>query len=101
MDNKPNMDMSEGIKQHLLISQHLTPKGKMPVMTLTEEPAFPVNGATGWYQGMSLGDWFAGMAMQGILSNPNVRGADSDVIAEDAYEVAKSMLKARKGGSHE
>jgi hypothetical protein len=32
MDNKPNMDMPEGIKQHLLISQHLTPKG-----TLVEE----------------------------------------------------------------
>jgi len=52
--------------------------------------------------GMSLLDWFAGMAMQGMLSNPNVRGnVDSDIITRDAYEVAKSMLKARKGGSHD
>jgi hypothetical protein len=51
--------------------------------------------------GMSLLDWFAGMAMQGILSNPIVRDPDTDTVAQDAYEVAKSMLAAKKGGSHE
>ena len=51
--------------------------------------------------GMSLLDWFAGMAMQGILSNPIVRDPDTDIVAQDAYEVAKSMLAAKKGGSHE
>ncbi len=51
--------------------------------------------------GMSLLDWFAGMAMQGILSNPIVRDPDTDIVAQDAYEVAKSMLAAKKGGGHE
>lgn len=48
--------------------------------------------------GMSLRDWFAGMALQGLLAN----GADNDtsIIAPvRAYSIADDMIKARKKGS--
>lgn len=57
--------------------------------------------------GMSLRDWFAGMAMQGILS-----AADSDEfeyydpamehakwVPVTAYSIADAMIAARKGGA--
>jgi hypothetical protein len=46
MDNKPNMDMSEGIKQHLLISQHLTPKGTLVEEAGPDEAALLANAAS-------------------------------------------------------
>ena len=48
---------------------------------------------------MTLLDWFAGMALQGLLAMPtsNVRGAlTSTILASHAYEIAKDMLAARK-----
>ena len=50
--------------------------------------------------GMSLRDWFAGMAMQGLLAslaNPrlNERAVVDSLIAETAYEIADAMLKER------
>lgn len=68
-------------------------------------PAFPrpcsgfssPNG-TEWYspeEGMSLRDWFAGMAVQGILSgNPDADCTPYEY-ALDAYLYADAMLKAR------
>ncbi len=56
-------------------------------------------------QGMSLRDWFAGKAMQGILSNPtamNVVEKELDIldqnpfIADLAYHIADAMLLQRK-----
>lgn len=51
--------------------------------------------------GMSLRDWFAGMAMQGILAGkascPELwRDEMPDVTARQAYEHADFMLAARK-----
>jgi hypothetical protein len=76
-------------------------------------PAFPSeqghipDGA--WNQtyesGMSLRDWFAGMALQGMLAyyNPN-RGdfhtnASKDDIAGYAFYIANAMLEAREAPS--
>ena len=56
----------------------------------TGGPAFPVAG----YQGMTLRDYFAAKAMEGLLSS--TKTADEKVIAEDAYNMADAMLEARK-----
>jgi hypothetical protein len=63
-------------------------------------PAFPVSipgcGDNGW-QGMSLRDWFAGLAMQGMVASPAsqyVQWSDQTV-AGYAYNLADAMLAAR------
>lgn len=57
--------------------------------------------------GMTLRNWFAGMALQGILSNPTTVTSklfkttdgfmNSEMIAECAYEQADAMIRAGKG----
>jgi hypothetical protein len=42
---------------------------------------------------ITLRDHFAGLAMQGILSNSDVM--NSDAISKDAYTTADSMIKER------
>lgn len=70
----------------------------------TGGPAFPTKNykavvpeATGYAEGMTLRDYFAGKAMQGMMSDPDWR---RDMGFEDtawaAYEQADAMLKARK-----
>jgi hypothetical protein len=66
-------------------------------------PAYPVvvvtdlvGGASiDWttYKGMTLRDYFAGQALQGIISNG---GYDNRRAQEDAYKYADAMLEARK-----
>lgn len=48
--------------------------------------------------GMTLRDWFAGMALQGRatrLGNPHEH---RDLLASDCYDIADAMIEARKGG---
>jgi hypothetical protein len=45
-------------------------------------------------EGMSLRDWFAGMAMQGFLANGYVAEKWAH-IASDAYSLADAMITAR------
>jgi hypothetical protein len=45
--------------------------------------------------GMTLRDYFAAKAMQGIISSDCNYGAFSD-LASDAYSIADAMLKARE-----
>ena len=63
-------------------------------------PAFP----TGLHdiRGASLRDWFAGMALQGMLANTDDSdaalhrvGALMKLVAINAYEAADAMLAAR------
>lgn len=62
-------------------------------------PAFPSHGTMGEvnYQGMSLRDWFAGMAMQGLLAAPvgkvvdPARANETD-IAREAFILAEAMI---------
>ena len=69
--------------------------------TNTGGPAFPVHpslpaGAYG--EGMTLRDYFAAKAMQGLLSatlTPDTIWSQDDA-AETAYNVADAMLKARQ-----
>lgn len=44
--------------------------------------------------GMTLRDYFAGKALQGLLAA--TRTDRSDILAKDAYNMADAMLEARK-----
>lgn len=54
----------------------------------------------GGQPGMSLRDWFAGIAMQGLQAglwaNPNIGGVSPDMRAYEAYEIADAMLAERE-----
>jgi hypothetical protein len=48
--------------------------------------------------GMSLRDWFAGMALQGMFGNQSIIDSFSHhkLMAEESFNVADEMLAARK-----
>jgi hypothetical protein len=63
----------------------------------------PTSGQTSMSEGMDLRDWFAGLAMQGLLANPKLAdeirkqgGAYSGWIEDSAYSWADAMMKARE-----
>ena len=65
----------------------------------TGGPAFPAPAGVQHIteQGMTLRDWMAGMAMQGICaSGPDISNL---VIASEAYALADAMLKAREASN--
>lgn len=72
----------------------------------TGGPAFPIplQPGQGWQgmapcDGMTLRDYFAAKAMQGMLACSNLDAklkADAGLIATSAYQFADSMLKARQ-----
>jgi hypothetical protein len=70
----------------------------------TGGPAFPVPDDASDMPGMTLRDYFAAKAMQGLISCPDWRegaGEDvgmyaSDYTASAAYMMADAMLKARE-----
>ena len=72
--------------------------------TNTGGPAFPqdLQGRRGddpFLQGMTLRDYFAAKAMQGLLADPTIDPtfkADHKQFAYAAYEIADAMLKARE-----
>jgi hypothetical protein len=45
---------------------------------------------------MSLRDYFAAAALQGMLSDPDAGKVDWKHLAEEAYEAADAMLAARE-----
>jgi hypothetical protein len=57
--------------------------------------AFPHNLEEDWHAGMSLRDYFAGMAVIGCLTYHHLE-FDADAIADNAYEIADAMLAARE-----
>jgi hypothetical protein len=59
------------------------------------EPAFPNEGFNGWgkpFEGMTLRDYFAAKAMQGLMD----AAMPMPEIADAAYEMADAMMKARE-----
>ena len=48
-------------------------------------------------KGMSLRDWFAGQALEGLLSEPKEGATTPDRYSQAAYIFADAMLKARGG----
>ena len=73
-------------------------------MTDTGGPAFPTKNyaaiqplAEGYSEGMSLRDWFAGMAMQGMVAKDTEPSPEQvPIIVQSAYIMADAMLKERK-----
>ena len=63
----------------------------------TGGPAFPCTQENWDASGMTLRDYFAAKALQGLLSDSEVRGSGAE-FAERSYDLADAMLKARKGG---
>ena len=64
-------------------------------------PAFPNKGFNGWgepFQGMTLRDYFAAKAMQGLLRQypDHLMNSPANEVACDAYSMADAMLKARE-----
>jgi hypothetical protein len=60
--------------------------------TYTGEPAFPSTHPHGQDEGMTLRDYFAAKAMQGLMD----AAMPMPEIAAEAYEMADAMLKARE-----
>jgi len=48
----------------------------------------------GGQQGMDLRDWFAGLTMQGIVSQDG--DYDDHIVAKISYQMADAMMKARE-----
>jgi hypothetical protein len=61
-------------------------------------PAFPCTGNPEWPfdHGMSLRDYFAGMALQGLLASNQEGLKDPGYYTVFCYGIADSMLAARK-----
>jgi len=70
------------------------------VVSMNNIPAFPTNqyangiSPSGFDTGMTLRDYFAAKAMQGMMVD--VYAPNFDYIANTAYEMADAMMKARK-----
>jgi hypothetical protein len=63
-------------------------------MSNTGGPAYPSPRWEGWgspQEGMTLRDYFAAKAMQGLLVEPDY----FNIVAKAAYEMADEMLKVR------
>jgi hypothetical protein len=58
-------------------------------------PAFPSHPDSA-YAGMTLRDWFAGMALQGMSANPCLDNMTMDIVAKNAWSQADDMLEARE-----
>jgi len=59
----------------------------------------PTSGQTTESEGMDLRDWFAGMAMQGMMVDN--RSPACGYVAKTAYQMADVMMLARKELSDE
>jgi|LakMenEpi03Aug12_release.lakeMendotaPanAssembly.Ray.scaffolds.fasta_scaffold5263503_1 hypothetical protein len=67
----------------------------------TGGPAFPIRSTESrLYTGMTLRDWFAGQAMQGLIASPRGPASGEDAtdewVAKTAYVVADAMLSQRE-----
>jgi hypothetical protein len=62
------------------------------------EPAFPTGtGVTPYKSGMTLRDYFAAQAMQGMFASGNLpQSVQDDELAFAAYKMADAMMKARE-----
>jgi hypothetical protein len=47
------------------------------------------------HEGMTLRDYFAAKAMQGLLAG-TLKSSDTSLIARDCYAMADAMIKARE-----
>lgn len=64
----------------------------------TGGPAFPfIDSASPLeHSGMTLRDYFAAQAVEGICTNSALGNWSAKIIAREAYEIADAMMEARK-----
>jgi hypothetical protein len=60
------------------------------------EPAFPTPTHNLQNDGMTLRDYFAAKAMQGMVTDKSWQGQTCKTVANISYEMADAMLKARE-----
>ena len=64
---------------------------------MKNEPAFPQQTDLKLsYTGMTLRDYFAAKALQGIVTRGVVKEVPLELYADNAYKMADAMLKARE-----
>lgn len=63
----------------------------------TGGPAFPRDHASDGHNGMTLRDYFAAKAMQGIVSmfHRGIRPGDISLMCADVYNIADAMIAER------
>ena len=64
-------------------------------------PAFPAvkmreNGSPECTEGMTLRDWFAGQALNGLIACPDIQISSLSGYAQQAYRQADAMIVERK-----
>jgi hypothetical protein len=59
-------------------------------------PAFPTLGSAHEIPGVSLRDWFAGMTLSGLASDPEFYNLSYEMTAKIVYKQADAMIEARK-----
>lgn len=62
------------------------------------QPAFPAGRKMHEFCGVTLRQWYAGMAMQGIIAAPNGPAGDWEKCAGQAFRAADAMLEAENEG---
>ncbi len=66
----------------------------------TSGPAFPINANESAdrciYTGMTLRDYFAAKAMQGMMADALAHNASEGELAVESYKMADAMLRARE-----
>ena len=64
------------------------------------DPSTPEDAVQSLHEGMTLRDYFAAKAMQGLITSASLSRTESwydeERVAESAYKMADAMLKARK-----
>ena len=60
------------------------------------QPAFPTWNVVDITKGMSLRDYFAAAALQGLIANKPYMGIDTSLMSDWAYKVANAMLNERE-----
>jgi hypothetical protein len=68
----------------------------MPDIQLEGGPAFPGRTNDTYFYGMSLRDYFAAKAMQGMMGSK----LPFDMLCECSYQMADAMLEARQKETH-
>lgn len=71
-----------------------------PAYPMPSGPEPRVDAYTHYNEGMTLLDYFAGLALQGMLANNNNQWSWNDY-AKESYEIAQAMLAERKRRFHE
>jgi len=63
---------------------------------MKDKYAYPTISNTGPRPGMELRDWFAGMALSGLLANPKNDEMDNDDLVTICYSTADDMMEMRE-----